>query len=526
MSNKDWSPSNNVEEWSVHAQVSFTPQFAPQTGNVFLTTNEEPQGDAQRPPIGARATCSVTLAGHHTVTLTCSEVPDQPVSTGTPVISQSTGPQVFHFCHRPPAEKPARHYHPPPTPPPGSTPTPQDLFSVPLLKDAASQTSASNVPQVVEEQAATKKRKYRPYRRSPGRTRVSEAANKSTASSSDGKKNPRTVHIDVYCTGSESSDSSSSSDCDTNSTPQTVFESDQMKVVHARAHSDSLPHAILRQRRRVLSNSKLDILPKDASNSTVSTGYPSPRSSIVSNTTGGFSLLSESTVSSRFSSSVNNSSVATSWKDTDLESNPSFMKSDSFDYENSFDRLRIKEKEKIWGTSGNLDNDQPKRFYKRPLPVGSPSSDSSDDDDDDDDEEGLAWSFGRYEDIQKRHLKREDTVRHQSQSSDTSHVSRPVPQQISKSGSVSDTEASNLKKYKRDASKIAPSSLPKATGNFKHWAKAEKFGPVVSFSKKPGHHVGPSKNPDCSCDTCRYFFEHICFRNRTRSLGDQPFADL
>lgn len=253
-------------------------------------------------------------------------------------------------------------------------------------------------------------------------------------------------------------------------------------------------------------------MPKEPSGSTISSSYPSPRSSLVSNTTGGFSLASESTLSSRFSSN-NASSVATSWKDTDLESTQSFLKSDSFDYENSLDRLRIREKERIWGQG-----ERQKRFFKR-APQADVSSESSDE------EEGLAWSFGRYEELQKRHnLKREDTVRHQ-RPSDAVHQ-RPgnsiqhqclgdspitqVPSALRKSGSLSDSEASNLKR-KTSTGRSFP---------FQHWAKAEKFGPLVGSLKKPGHHVGPSKNPDCSCDTCRYYYEHICFRSRTRSLGD------
>lgn len=34
----------------------------------------------------------------------------------------------------------------------------------------------------------------------------------------------------------------------------------------------------------------------------------------------------------------------------------------------------------------------------------------------------------------------------------------------------------------------------------------EKFGDIVSSLRKPGHHVGPSKNADCLCDNCTSFF--------------------
>lgn len=172
MSGKECTPGN-LEEWSVHAQLTFTPQ----TGNIVLTANEGPSRDSgysseRLPglrPMGARATCSVTVAGGHTVTLTCSEVPENP-----PVNQMS--PQTVHFCHHPPPDKPHRHYrhyHPPPTPPPGGTPGPQTsptgpstplqemLPPLPVLKDAASQTSTINVPQVLQDNP--KKRKVCNY---------------------------------------------------------------------------------------------------------------------------------------------------------------------------------------------------------------------------------------------------------------------------------------------------------------------------------------------------------------------------
>lgn len=83
---------------------------------------------------------------------------------------------------------------------------------------------------------------------------------------SHGKKPPRTVHIDVYCTGSDASsssssssvqDSSSSSDfsadarnlrlekCPSHSTNPTVYESFGMKLKHKRAVGDELPRKYL-----------------------------------------------------------------------------------------------------------------------------------------------------------------------------------------------------------------------------------------------------------------------------------------
>ena len=303
-------------------------------------------------------------------------------------------------------------------------------------------------------------------RKTPKGSRNGSHNKSTTASSSDGKKTPRTVHIDVYCTGSESSDSSSS-DEETASTPQTVFESDNVKVIHSRANSDSLPHALQRQKRCVLSNPSVPSI-----SGSISSGYPSAHSSVISGTDG-FSLTSGSILSS---------AAVTSAKDTDFSSR------DSFDYENSFDRLRIREKERLWAgkqTHGTMTEE---------------SSESSSD------SEGMAWSFDRVL------LKREDTVKRTTDDRNKASTSKV---ELSKSGSLSDSETSL--KYKREALSKKP-----CQNVFQHLSKASKFGPIVSTLKKPGHHVGPSKNPNCSCDTCRYFFEHICYRNRTRSLGDKP----
>lgn len=51
---------------------------------------------------------------------------------------------------------------------------------------------------------------------------------------------------------------------------------------------------------------------------------------------------------------------------------------------------------------------------------------------------------------------------------------------------------------------------------------ARKFGAVVSVMKKPGHHVGPAKNPDCLCEHCQSYWHSMGGRNRTRSVGDPP----
>nr|CAD7438778.1 unnamed protein product [Timema bartmani] len=258
----------------------------------------------------------------------------------------------------------------------------------------------------------------------PGHTSQS-----SQCSEVDCKQKPRTVHIDVYCTGSEDADGSSSSDSDTVeeeehwlSSPQTVYESDKLHVVHTRAGRDHLPQSYLGHQQ---TGKKHSLMPSR---------------------------------------------------------------------NNSIDRLRIRNKAQAWSGEGeqskswrspqverkhHLQNQKLKAFlekYKRTMPFPLCKVELSDDTEDDDDETGDAWSFGGWDD--------------------------------------------SIKGTKLESSIMSPFiALGKRSEQL---LKAEKFGTIVNAFRKPGHHVGPSKNPDCSCEHCRRFYEENVHRNRTLSAGDMP----
>ncbi len=55
---------------------------------------------------------------------------------------------------------------------------------------------------------------------------------------------------------------------------------------------------------------------------------------------------------------------------------------------------------------------------------------------------------------------------------------------------------------------------------------AMKFGSVVTAMRKPGHHTGPTKNPDCQCEHCKiWFFENQQIENRARATSiDSPIT--
>lgn len=71
------------------------------------------------------------------------------------------------------------------------------------------------------------------------------------------------------------------------------------------------------------------------------------------------------------------------------------------------------------------------------------------------------------------------------------------------------------------------SSLKSGSYSKDHLALARKFGNVVRTMRKPGHHVGPVRNPTCLCETCKRWVlerEQGQGRGRAFSFGDTPIT--
>lgn len=71
------------------------------------------------------------------------------------------------------------------------------------------------------------------------------------------------------------------------------------------------------------------------------------------------------------------------------------------------------------------------------------------------------------------------------------------------------------------------SSLRSGDYSKDHLALAAKFGTVMRTMKKPGHHVGPVRNPACLCETCKRWMlerEDTHGRGRAFSFGDTPIT--
>ncbi|XP_023177907.2 uncharacterized protein LOC111604184 [Drosophila hydei] len=503
-----------------------------------------------------------------------------------------------------------------------------------------------------------------------------------------GEKKPRTVHIDVYCTGSEedeehadaeasSSDSDSSNDqklyeLDSNSTPQTVLDNEQMLLRHQRISGAALPrrlaqrspqpsskqqqqhqqqqqklnlgHAITKcstveevseskqllfrkhigdQRAAKLANLRQKYMRQPSDETQSSGAYPNSSRSTVPR---------DATCSS-VSSVLAGDGVDTSWKDTDEVDTPAFAllsKSDSFDYENSLDRVRIRQMERLWSRQHStpeqmqLQSQPPQQQQQQHLQtLGSTSphpplttirevhsqrssfqrSDTLPSESDGFSESNVGYNTYPGRQLQQQQQQQQQLsniprnrpgflqffgppaspeppaqsapatapvaaagaagvdpfkrlhpgYRWKSEARDNLSVQaapgspsseRSSPQLLSTASTVlrcgseappsttsattfGTVAASPLPARRFEISRDSPSlasdvSTSVAGYTHEHLEKALRFGNVVVM-RKPGHHIGPTKNPNCHCESCqRWLAERFQMRGRAFSLGERP----
>lgn len=399
---------------------------------------------------------------------------------------------------------------------------------------------------------------------------VSDSSN--TSNTSDKRK--RTVHIDVYCTGTDDEDDDqldSSSSEEDNLTQSTVFESNDVRVTHTQAKSGVLPRgfqddkAFLKRasERRCESFKNTPMrMPSLAStkgyesDDVLSSLYPSQFSS--------YSRIKDFESSIPWSATSSRSGLAldefdsTSWKDTvsDMESiKPSITPSDSFEYADSLDQERIKRLGSGWRDrrkeverkhvlqgkmmQNYMDNNPPVTWSYESSGSSSSSSSSSSESDDNE----VVWSFVSSEDntsvVQGKLtlpavsgdaplMDTTTTTTHIANSNSTSsdQETESLMKEVKKSifrdrigpfGSVSPSPPPS----KIQSRMTSPFTTPQGEKT-DHIIKASIFGRVVNTFRKPGHHVGPAKNPTCSCEHCRRYFEELAMeRARTLELAER-----
>lgn len=116
-----------------------------------------------------------------------------------------------------------------------------------------------------------------------------------------------------------------------------------------------------------------------------------------------------------------------------------------------------------------------------------------------------------------------------------------------KSGNISDSSPSTVISYshKRNRDAKQPidevdhlsksteynsfsSSMNSGIYSREYLSLANRFGSVMTKMRKPGHHVGPVKNPTCLCETCKRFTlerdNNEQRRERAFSFGDTPIT--
>ncbi|XP_011209607.2 uncharacterized protein LOC105230516 [Bactrocera dorsalis] len=540
-------------------------------------------------------------------------------------------------------------------------------------------------------------------------------ASKQKSNSSEPLKKPRTVHIDVYCTGSEDEEeeeegaegedegdhadaeaSASSNDEDenaskryeleSNSTPQTVFDNEQLLLKHKRITGQTLPRRLQQPSTRVdTQTTKSPKSPKTESTADLSLGHAITKSSTAEEVSESKQLLfrkhigdqraaklavlrqkymrqsSDDAISSNYPNSSRStvrdatcSSIASSvvtpsqaecpdspWKDSeDPEEIYSLAKSDSFEYENTTDRLRIKQMERFWSRTSSMDEPSAQRQMlsgspvrghmqgaflqpisevssQRTSPFKTPftrydtlPSESEIFSEASDiyytypgatattttlhsspaylqqtshfprNRPGFLQFFGpstspnqqqqtyvssqspntarevtspphaqllytgyqpflqRWKSETRDNLSTHDTsspADHSSCAGSPPLTSRQISPAFQRSGSEAPPTTSSAATFhqspitarrfemKHESSAISEASTTHSGYTPEHLLKAKKFGTVVSAARKPGHHVGPTKNPSCACESCqRWLAERFQVRGRAFSLGERP----
>lgn len=369
---------------------------------------------------------------------------------------------------------------------------------------------------------------------------------------------------------SDSVDEPNVAELESNSTPQTVYDSNQLKLHHTRVNDgQNLPRRIVatNQHEFLQSTSYSNLrdyllaqcdsrdevneskqmlfekhvggitdvrnanfskptqrfnnsrnrfhLHREQSDDCISSNYPNSSHSTVRD-------LTCSSISSMMaaSSTAVPDDLESSWKETDMENSTkgsSICPSDTFDYENRGDRWRIRQMDDAW-------KDKEKRWKMFSSSIMHDSIEEKETPDD---------SIREYVD----NVDTQPEFNAQSQQTDEVFAAdemvdvkqRPmfgrgksmelpvkyIKERIARPATFwikNNFEPNTVKR------KSTPVMIPGYTRE--HLLRAQKFGAVIETIRKPGHHVGPAKNPDCQCEYCRRWFaergDH--FRERASSL--------
>jgi hypothetical protein len=226
-----------------------------------------------------------------------------------------------------------------------------------------------------------------------------------------------------------------------------------------------------------------------------------------------YSTVRDLTSSSLASAVANSPSIATfddgEWKDLDMaiHSGNFITPTESFQNGNRQEELlKMKDFKRLWSEPGNELLKQHKLMESFAFPIKSSDHSGSDN------------SF--------RYPNSGNELGNISDSSPSTVISYSHKKSISEAIPVKIAEATPERKSMEVASTVS-SSLKSGNYSKDHLQLAQKFGSVMRTMRKPGHHIGPVRNPSCLCETCKRWVlerEQVQGRERAYSFGETPIT--
>lgn len=280
---------------------------------------------------------------------------------------------------------------------------------------------------------------------------------------------------------------------------------------------------------------------KDVSDDCLSSNYPNSSRSTVRD-------MTCSSISSAMASiSANNDDFESSWKETDMDASiyqSSIAPSESFEYDDKLDRLRISQMDERWNrpqanwrlqdsarkwqhvslddfVEEDIRNDTFEPIYNNMQPYHSglqtvPTVAAT----------AATVATDPTTSYSSMHLvaKGDDSNTHPQKIFLQKSTSSTAPVQVA-TEPIYERQRRIIFEPVRSSCSHSSSVLSRISGyTMEHLRKARRFGSVVPAIRKPGHHVGPAKNPDCQCDHCRrWFADRESGRERALSVGDVPY---
>lgn len=416
--------------------------------------------------------------------------------------------------------------------------------------------------------------------RSPSGT----VSSKESAEDGINKKKPRKIHIDVYCTGSEAEDSVESSpkilspctlhyNDQSQTTQQTIYENDHLKLQHRRAIQHEVPKKIIKssvpisqdknpwenhqtplqkstsqaeidESKQILFNkylgdqaqirrfdamrNRMKLVRKDTSDDNISSNYPNSSFSTMRDNT--CSSISSALAASSFCVEDIDSTLKETNIDQSVRPRSRIHLSDSFEYENLDDQLRIKIMNQNWAPkAGNFNSPEVERkflYEKKKLEETYLQNRQNHVPSEPSDEEGLDDfvfdDVAKLKNASSRSLNMSttdsvSTIKYCEHPQPEETVLVRQPQVMIESCPEADSNSSTLRSHFSDFY------------SKDYLSRARRFGPLVGALRKPGRHIGPSRNLDCECDHCRIWMlereqEHT--RSRAMSMGAVPISRL